>query len=257
MEKDSYEHGVPSWVDLMTSDPAGAAQFYAGLFGWDVQQGPPEAGGYAIAHLRGRAVAGIGPLQNPGPPVWSTYVSVDDADQVAEAATANGGKVLMPPMDVLDAGRGAILADPAGAVISLWQPGSHPGAGIVNEPGTYCWSELVTTDLAGSKAFYKAVLGWGVESYGPEGPGGYAEFQVGGRAVAGMMAMPPGAPPMPPHWGVYFAVADADAGVARIRELGGQIMVEPRDIEPGRFAVAADPQGAAFQLLALKEDTAS
>ena len=80
MEIETYEHGVPSWVDLGTPDAAKASAFYSALFGWTVQQGPPEAGGYAIAELGGKPVAGIGPQQNPGPPVWSTYVNVDDAD---------------------------------------------------------------------------------------------------------------------------------------------------------------------------------
>ena len=255
MEKDSYAHGVPSWVDVSTPDPAAASRFYSELFGWDVQEGPPESGGYAIAHLRGRTVAGLAPQQDPGPPAWGTYVNVDDAEAIAEAVAANGGKVLMPPIEVTGAGRMAILADPAGAVFGVWQPGSHRGAGLVNEPNTYCWSELVTSDVAGAKAFYRTVFGWGARTYGPEGPGGYSEFDLGGQTIAGMME--PTAEGIPPHWAVYFAVADTDAAVARIHELGGSIVVEPRDIEPGRFAVAVDPQGAMFSVLALKEEIAS
>src|SRR5437588_497409 len=161
MEKESYEHGVPSWVDLGTADPEKAARFYSDLFGWTVEQGPPEAGGYGIAQLKGRAVAGLGPQQNPGPPVWTTYVNVDDADDVAQKVKAGGGQLFMDPFDVLDVGRMAVFADPAGAALGLWQPRVHKGAGVVDEPGTYCWSELVTTDVEGSKTFYGAVFGWG------------------------------------------------------------------------------------------------
>src|SRR4051794_8015434 len=100
MEMDSYEHGVPSWVDLGSPDPAQARAFYSALFGWDVEEGPPEAGGYSIATLRGRTVAGLGPQMNPGPSVWSSYVNVDSVDEVVEKAKANGGQVLMDPMDV-------------------------------------------------------------------------------------------------------------------------------------------------------------
>src|SRR5262245_46395974 len=210
MDMDAYEHGVPSWVDLGTSDPSAAAEFYSELFGWDVQQGPPEAGGYAIAHIRDRAVAGLGPQQFPGPALWRTYVNVDDADAVAEAAAANGGKVLMAAFDVLDAGRMALLADPSGAVLGVWQPGNHKGARVVNEPGSYCWSELITPDTAGARAFYQAVFGWGAASYGPDGAGGYTEFQLGDRAIAGMMQPQAGMPAdVPPNWAAYFAVADA------------------------------------------------
>ena len=143
----SYQHGVPSWVDLGTPDLTAATAFYSGLFGWQVQAGPPESGGYAIAELRGKPVAGLGPQMNPGPPFWATYVNVDSADEVIGRVADAGGQVIMPPMDVMDAGRMAILADPLGAVISVWQPANHAGAGLVNEPGTYGWSELITTDI--------------------------------------------------------------------------------------------------------------
>jgi predicted enzyme related to lactoylglutathione lyase len=259
MEIDSYDHGVPSWVDLNTSDVEKAHAFYRALFGWDIQAGPPESGGYAIAHLRGRSVAGIGPLQSPGPSVWSTYVNVDDADKVAATAAANGATVFMEPFDVMDVGRMAFLADPMGAVIGLWQPKLHKGAGIVNEPSSYSWSELYTTDITASKAFYGAVLGWTADTHGPENdPGGYTEFKVGDRAIAGMMLKPADMPAeVPPCWAVYFTVADTDAAVARVNELGGTTIMPPREIEPGRFAVVADPTGAAFQVLALKEGVGS
>ena len=118
MEVDRYEHGVPAWVDLGTPDIPKAIEFYSGLFGWQIEQGPAEAGGYSIALLRGRAVAGLGPQMNPGRPYWTTYVSVDSADDIVAKAKAAGGNVLMDPMDVMDAGRMAIFADPVGAVIS-------------------------------------------------------------------------------------------------------------------------------------------
>ena len=252
MEVESYEHGVPSWVDLGTPDAAAAAAFYSALFGWTVQPGPPEAGGYAIAELRGRPVAGIGPRQNPGPPVWSTYVNVDDADAVVGKVPGAGGIVIMAPMDVMDVGRMAFFADPLGAVIGVWQPNVHKGAGIVNEPGTLTWNELVTTDTDAAATFYEQVFGWAAMSHG-EGAGAYTEFQVGGRSIAGMMARPAEMPSeAPPYWGVYFAVGDTDAAAARVGELGGTVMMAPRDIEPGRFAIAVDPTGAMFSVITMK-----
>ena len=249
MDMDKYEHGVPSWVDLGAPDPAKAGEFYKALWGWDLLVGPPEAGGYTMCEVRGRAVAGIGPQQNPGPPVWSTYVNVDNADDVAKKVKDNGGTLFMEPFDVLDVGRMAIFADPAGAVIGIWEPKAHTGAGIVNENGTYCWSELVTTDLEGAKTFYGAVFGWG-----PGGVPEYTEWQVGGRSVGGGMLKPPEMPAeVPNHWAVYFAVDDTDATVARVVELGGSTIMPPMDIEPGRFAVLADPQGAVFNVLQLKQ----
>ena len=260
MEMDRYEHGVPSWIDVGSPDVDQAAAFYSDA----VRMGRPvraarEAGGYRIAFLDDRTVAGLGPQQNPGPPVWTTYVNVTNADEVVALVKDNGGMVFVEPMDVMDAGRMAIFADPVGAVIGVWQPGRHTGAQLVNQPGTYCWSELVTTDTDTSAKFYSAVFGWGAEGAGPPGgPVMYTEWKVGGRSVGGMMAKPDTMPAeIPPYWGVYFAVEDTDASVAKITELGGTVMMGPADIEPGRFAVVADPTGAMFSILKLKAELTS
>jgi predicted enzyme related to lactoylglutathione lyase len=253
MELDSYEDSVPNWVDLGTPDPARAIEFYGALFGWEAEAGPPEAGGYVIAQLRGRAVAGIGPQQAPGPPFWTTYVKVSDAAATVARAKVNGGQVFVEPMDVMGLGMMAVLADPLGAPISLWQPATFPGAGIVNEPGTYSWSELVTTDIVKSTTFYEAVFGWNVASHG-EGPSAYHEWKIGESSVGGMMLKPPTMPAeVPPFWGVYFMVTDTDKAVARVNELGGSTIVPPMDIEPGRFAAVQDPTGAMFSVITMSE----
>ncbi|MFN8027898.1 MAG: VOC family protein [Acidimicrobiia bacterium] len=253
MQMDGYAPGVPSWVDLGVADVQAGADFYAALFGWECPEGDPEFGGYRVCTLNGRTVAGLGPQQNPGPPYWSSYVNVMSADETVAKATDAGGAVIVPPMDVGPAGRMAFFADAAGAVIGVWQAGEHPGAGVVNEPGAFCWNELLTNDIEGSISFYGAVFGWTVDRKDGEMP--YTEFQVDGRAIAGMMNIPPTAPPeMPPNWGVYFAVGDTDDAVARVQALGGSLFMGPMDIEPGRFAVVADPQGAVFNVIALRPD---
>ena len=261
MEIEQYEHGVPSWVDLGSPDIAASKAFYSGLFGWDIPEGPPETGGYSLAELRGKPVAGIGPKMNPdAPTAWLSYVNVDDADDVAAKVSSAGGQVLMGPMDVLDVGRMGLFADPAGAVFGVWQPKAHKGALLVNEPSTFAWSELVTTDVSGAKAFYGAVFGWGAEDQGEATPEGapYTEWKVGDRSVGGMMPKPTDMPAeVPPYWGVYFAVSDTDEAVAKVAELGGTVMMGPMDIEPGRFAVVVDPSGAVFQVLALKSELQS
>ena len=263
MEMQSYEHGVPSWVDVGSPDPAAGAAFYSALFGWDVQEGPPEAGGYAIAYLRGKAVAGMGPLPDPYvPPAWLTYVNVDSADEIAEKVAANAGHVFLAPMDVLDVGRMAVFADPVGAVFGVWQPRTHIGAELVNEPSTFCWSELLTSDVEASKAFYGAVFGWGslTHAHAEDMPDAlaYTEWQHGGVSIGGLMLKPPFlAAEVPSHWVVYFAVVDTDQTAARAKELGGSVMVPPTDIEPGRFAVIADPGGASFAVIAPEPELVS
>jgi len=258
MEVERYEHGVPSWVDLGTPDIPKAIEFYSSLFGWQIEQGPPETGGYSICLLRGKAVAGLGPQMNPGPPYWTTYVSVDSADDIVGKAKAAGGNVLMDPMDVMDAGRMAIFADPVGAVISVWQPNTMPGAGIVNEPNSYSWSELVTTDIETSKKFYGEVFGWGSETHGEGTPMPYTEWKIGGRSVGGMMPKPPMMPAeVPPHWGVYFSVDGTEAAMDKVKELGGQVIMGPMDVEPGKIAVVSDPQGAVFNIITLSEQRAA
>jgi uncharacterized protein len=245
-EMTRYEHGVPSWVDIGMADPKAGLAFYGELFGWEGQDMGEEAGHYTIASKAGKQVAAISPAQDdPGPPRWTTYVNVDDIDAVAQKAKSAGATVIVEPMDVMTAGRMAIFQDTTGAVIAAWQPQDHIGAQLVNEAGTFVWGELATSDLAKSKAFYSDVFGWG---WG--GADEYAEGQVAGRTVCGVMPRPPGMPAdLPDHWLVYFGATDVDADAAKATALGATILVVPTDIPgTGRFAVLADPQGAAFGL---------
>lgn len=254
MEMTRYEPGTPSWVDLGTPDPAGAAAFYGALFGWEVKDQGPDAGGYRMAFLRGKPVAGIGPQQQPDvPPWWTSYLTVSDADATAKVVREAGGQVFMEPTDVLTAGRMAVFADPTGAVFAVWQPGDHIGAGLVTEPGTLCWNELTTRQPDAAVAFYRAVFGWTADAQ-PMGPLTYTQWHRGGTVVGGMMPMEGDSWPaeIPSHWMVYFAVEDTDAAAAKVTELGGMVSVPPTDIPPGRLAVVNDPHGAVFSILTMK-----
>ena len=253
MEITSYQPGTPAWVDLGTPDPAAAGEFYGTLFGWTLTDADPESGGYRMCLLRGQPVAGLGQQQQSGmPPWWTTYVSVADADATAKAVLAAGGQVLVEPMDVLTAGRMAVFADNVGAAFSIWQPREHIGASLVGEPGTLCWNELTTRDPDAAVAFYPAVFGWHADAQ-RMGPVTYTAWQLDDKPIGGMMPMDQDWPPeVPAHWMVYFAVDDTDATAARAAELGGVVSVPPTDIEPGRFAVLNDPQGAVFSVIAMK-----
>jgi predicted enzyme related to lactoylglutathione lyase len=257
MEMERYEHGVPSWVDVSSPDLAKTAAFYSALFGWDCPEGAAEFGGYRVCTLRGKPVAGMAPLMDPAAPrSWTTYVNVANADRVVSAVNERDGTVIVAPMDVGAAGRMGVFADSAGAAFAVWQPNEHRGAQLVNEPNTYCWSELMTTDVAGAVHFYAVIFGWGAVTNG-DGPTAYTEFKMGGRSIAGCMQKPATLPPMiPPMWNVYFTVTDADAAAARIKELGGNVMMGPQDVEPGRFVMSMDPTGAAFGVMQFKETPA-
>jgi predicted enzyme related to lactoylglutathione lyase len=253
-ERTSYQEGVPSWVDLMTSDPEGARAFYGGLFGWEFDISSDEnTGNYAMAQVRGKRVAGMSGESTPAgtPTVWTTYFATDDVDKAVARIREHGGTVMMEPMSVLDSGRLAIAADPAGAVFGLWQAGTHSGAELVNEPGAVIWNELATRDLATAADFYAGVLGltWESADTGAGGPA-YRTMHVGGAMAGGALQMDDSwGPELPAHWTVYFGVQDTDAAVARVSELGGTVQVPPTDSPHGRFAVVSDPHGGVFTVI--------
>lgn len=246
-ERTEYAPGTPSWVDLGSPDTKASADFYGGLFGWTAAMDPrPDAGGYGMFTIDGKNVAGLGPQMAPGPPFWAVYVTVTDADATLEKAAAAGGTVVMGPMDVFDAGRMAVLRDAVGSFVSIWQPRAHIGAQLVNQPGTFAWNELATNDVPAARSFYQAAFGWGLAG---EASDQAAIFTVDGAMVCGAHAAGEGEFPA---WSVWFAVEDCDASAARATELGGTVLMPPNDMDFGRGAVVADPQGAVFGIGAMK-----
>ena len=247
---ESYASGTPSWVDLASPDVAASAAFYGSLFGWSAPDLPPEAGGYRMFEKDGVPVAGCGPIMMEGqPPAWTTYVSVVDADASVARVTGAGGTVFVPPMDVLDAGRMAVFADTTGAACAVWQPKGHPGAGLVNEPGTVVWNELSSRDPSAAVAFYTHVFGWDAHTI-DMGGSDYTEWRLGGAPVGGMMERPAEMPPeVPDYWLTYFGTDDCDAAVAAAQAAGATVVVPATDIPPGRFSILLDPAGATFAVI--------
>jgi hypothetical protein len=251
-QRTSYAQGTPSWIDLLTPDQAASKSFYGALFGWsfdDQQLG--DGVYYSIAMLGDDRVAAIAP-PNPDsagtPPRWTTYLTVDDVDAAAGRAAAAGGSVAMPAMDVMGAGRMAMVADPSGAVVALWQAKDIAGAGRVNEPGTLIWNELITDDAASALPFYEAVAGMTTSSMDMGEAGSYTLFEADGKQVGGTMA--PMMDGVPNYWHVYFAVADVDATAAKATAAGGTVVGEPFDSPVGRMAILQDPHGAMFSVMA-------
>jgi uncharacterized protein len=269
-QRDGYIPGVPCWVDATEPDPEAAAQFYGGLFGWEFENPMPAGSGaqYLVARLRGGDVAALSaqPEGSSGQAVWNTYIWVEDADQAAAKARGAGGSVVSEPFDVMDAGRMAALADPEGAVFSVWQAREHKGAQIVNEPGSLNFNVLNCRDPERAKRFYGAVFGWTtldlgsgefwtLRTYGDYleelAPGtrertaalGAAGFE---EVVAALTPIAEDDRDTVAHWSVTFSTDDADASAARAEELGGGVVVAAVDAPYSRMTVLRDPQGATF-----------
>jgi len=253
-EFNSYAHGTPSWVDHGTKDLPASNAFYGTLFGWDADDQGEEMGNYTLLRKAGKTVAGNMPAMVEGMPrVWTSYVSVDDADATVELARKAGAMVFVEPMDVSDIGRMAVFADPTGAAIGVWQAKTFMGSELAGETGAFVWTELNTRDTAAAKSFYADVFGWEPSDIDMGGMS-YTEWKLGGASVAGMLTMPDMVPAeVPAHWLVYFGVDDTDASVSRATELGATALVPPTDIPPGRFAVLSDPDGAAFALIKMSQ----
>jgi predicted enzyme related to lactoylglutathione lyase len=253
-ERTSYEPGTFSYAELATSDAAGAKEFYSGLFGWEPEDAPVGTDMvYTMLRLGGKTVGALYEAEQAPHPAWLSYVTVEDADATAAKATELGANVMTEPFDVMTFGRMAVLQDPTGAVFAIWQANESIGAELVNVPGSMTMNQINTTDVEAAQSFYSELFGWRAERLTELGDADGVQYWGilnDDRLNGGMMELvePAREAGVPSHWLVFFTVEDADAAVSRIRELGGQVQVEPTEIPAGRFAIAFDPQGATFAL---------
>ena len=246
----SHDAGTPSWVDHAAIEIGASNDFYGTLFGWEPDDQGEDMGHYTQFRKDGKTVAGNMPVMGDGQPTsWTSYVSVDSADETIERARNAGAIIFAEPIDVSDLGRMAVFADPTGAVIGVWEPKSFIGAELAGESGGFSWTELNTRDLSAAKAFYAEVFGWEPNDF-DMGEMPYTEWKLGDATVAGMLPMPDMVPnEVPSYWLVCFGVDDTDACVAHANQLGATTLLAPTDIPPGRFAVLADPDGATFAVI--------
>ena len=265
----TYPHGVTCWIDTEQPDPAEAARFYAGLFGWTLTDAvPPDAPGtYLVATLGGQDVAAIGPAtSSTGGATWHTYVDVDDADATAGAVTRLGGTVDAGPEDAGPGGRAATCTDPLGAEFRLWQARRRLGAQLANAPGAWNFSDLHTPDRDAAMAFYGPLFGWlavdmeqgagtmiqvpgygdhlaatvdpGIHERQAAAPPGFADV------IGSVVVVPAGEPA---RWHVTFTVADRDESAATAERLGATVLTSSDDLWT-RNALVRDPQGAQFTI---------
>lgn len=234
-----YPPGTFSWVELVTAAPDDAARFYTEFFGWDTD-------GRRVFRLGDRAVAGLGASGEPSS--WLSCVTTGDVDAAIARAVALGGRVVTRAADVPGAGRRAVVADPQGAVLGLWEPRGQIGAEQVNDVGCLCMNELVTPDPAAAAAFYGALFGWTTDA-SEAAAGGPTMFLNDGAVNAAMFPAPDG---VPPHWRPCFTVDSAQTAAEQIRSLGGALVMEPVTFPDGHgsIAIATDPSGAPFSVFA-------
>lgn len=255
-ERTEYKQGTFSWVDLATKDPLVTKAFYEKLFSWTFEEVPAGDSVYYMGRYKGKTVAALYQLdkqkQSEGiPSHWASYVTVDSCDETAKNWTEAGGEIFGEPFDVMGAGRMAVLRDPTGAVVNIWQPMESFGAEIVNEANCFCWNELSTRDLPKAKEFYTKIFGW---EYEVEETEGYTMIKNKDHMNGGMMDMQGNVPDeVPPHWLVYFTVEDLDATRTLTLEAGGNLLTDVIPVGAGKFMVMTDPAGAAFAAIQMPQ----
>lgn len=253
---DKHKPGAFCWIELATTNQDAAKAFYSSLFRWepnDMPMGPNDF--YTIFRLQGRDAAAAYTLRPDQrsrgvPPHWVLYVAVENADAATSRASQLGATVIMPPFDVFDAGRMSVIKDPTEATFCLWQARKNTGVGIAGVHGTLCWADLNTPDPDRAKQFYADLFQWKItEDSDDDPPSGYLHIQNGGDFIGGIPPVRPNNPRTPAHWLAYFEVMNCDTAAAQARKLGATFYLEPMTMENvGRFALLADPQGAAFAI---------
>jgi predicted enzyme related to lactoylglutathione lyase len=242
--------GAPCWVDLFTSDPDRAQAFYADLFGWTCETAGPEYGGYFNFSKDGVQVAGGMRNDDAGSPDrWSVYLATANAAATVDAAAARGAAVIVPAMPVMELGTMAVVTDPGGDAIGMWQPGLHKGFGVFGEPGTPSWFELHTRSYDAAVTFYRDVFKEDPHPMSDTPEFRYTTLNDGEEQLAGIMDASVFPPEAPSGWSIYFGTEDTDKSLARIADLGGKVVLPAEDTPYGRLAQASDPTGALFKLV--------
>ncbi|HSN02412.1 MAG TPA: VOC family protein [Acidimicrobiales bacterium] len=244
--------GNPCWIDLMTTDVDTARTFYSELFSWEAGEASSEFGGYFMFTRDGAPIAGAMPIEpgGPIPNVWSTYLAVTDVAEAVARAEAAGATVAAPVVQIADLGAMAVLIDPVGAAIGLWQPIQFQGFSVIDEPRAPRWFELHARDHDRAVTFYREAFSWDTREMSGETHLRYTTANNGDEGFAGLMdavgELPEG---VPSYWLVYFGVENVDASLEIVRARGGAVLSPAVDTPFGRMAGVADPSGAIFTIL--------
>ncbi len=253
------------WHELLTTDPDAGAGFYAKVLGWNrfPYEGDP---GYAMlgneqGPVGGARVMGKDPLADKVGPNWLTYVGVPDLTAALATAEAKGGRVLHAVTAVPgDGGRYAVIADPQGAVIGLYEPGGGMSGDSAAPAGPAVWHELTAENPQAALQFYNGIFGWDVVDTHDMGGhvGTYYLFGKGTTQMGGAFIRSKDLPPTWPRWLVYMDVPSITAAVASVKAAGGKILNGPHQVPGGSWmAQVLDSHGVPLALHGPKEAAAA
>jgi len=252
MSDRNADNGRFVWYELLTPNPKAAIDFYTEVIGWKTQPFTEGGGDYVMWVGSQGSLGGVMKLPDEAarmgtPPNWMAHVQVENVDATASLVKKLGGQVYKEPADIPTVGRFAVIADPQGAVVSIFMPNTPMTLHDPSKPGEFCWNELLTSDSIAGFNFYSQMFGWKkLQDMDMGAMGTYRVFGIGERQMGGMMTVPKGSP-MPPMWLYYVETSDVEAAVARATKNGAKIMNGPMDVPGGgRIAQLMDPQGAAF-----------
>jgi hypothetical protein len=247
--------GKVIWLDLVTPNLAAAEQFYGGLFGWTFQKIHTSSTNYALAMLNGQSVCGLYqhviPAGEHRQPAWLTFLAVRDVDTAQQLILQQGGQMLAAPHTYPQRGRQAVFADPQGAVFAILASSSGDPPDFLAAPGEWIWSSLIAREPGTDAAFYQNVFGYEVfDSTQDSDSTEHLILSTDEYARASVNALPDDSARRHAHWLNFVRVTDTEKMVAKVTQLGGRVLVEPRvDRHGGKVAVVADFSGAPFGLL--------
>jgi predicted enzyme related to lactoylglutathione lyase len=247
-------HGRFVWYELMTSNTEAAKAFYSAVVGWETKDAPRSRFAYTQFTAGGASIGGLVGLPEEARkmgvrPSWIGYVGVADIDATANRVRQRGGGIHVPPSDLPNTGRFAVVADPQRAMLALLSgPLSGDSRGEQDALGHVGWHELLAADWEKVWDFYGDLFGWQKARADNSAMGTYQFFSVDGQTIGGMFTKPPTAPV--PYWLYYFNTGDIDAATKQVRVGGGQILNGPMQVPGGNWVTqCTDPQGSIFALM--------
>jgi predicted enzyme related to lactoylglutathione lyase len=242
------------WADLVTDDVPAARKFYSDLFGWTFQ----SVGDYIVVANQDHPICGMFQRQQSkersAQPRWLGYISTKNVQGAQRAVLKLGGRVLEAPQKLPKRGEQAVFTDPEGATFGVIKSSSGDPQDLKPDPGDWVWMQLLSRDAARASEFYRQIGGYEVIQNTESNRLSDFVLVSKGYARATVRTIPSDRTQTKPDWLPYVRVSSATDSTARARQLGGEVLVEPKpEFLQGKVAVVRDPTGAVIGLLELSE----